>query len=48
MGDYGENWYCFAEYMIVSDSWTLRKAEKYEIVNTSYENTVLSHSLVDF
>lgn len=47
--DYGETWFHFAEYMIYSDMWTLKKdAATYSIVNLGDKETVLTKSLMEF
>ncbi len=48
--DYGHNWFHFAEYMIVSDSWGVRLTEEgqCEIFNGSYPDFVLTSSLKEF
>jgi hypothetical protein len=48
--DYGSDWFHFAEYMIYSDMWSLRKkvAGTYEIFNKSTTEVVLSNSLLEF
>jgi hypothetical protein len=47
--DYGQNWFHFAEYLIYSDMWSLRKLHngQHEIFNES-ENIILSTSLHEF
>jgi hypothetical protein len=48
--DYGKNWFHFAEYMIYSDMWSLRKTDtgNYEIFNKSDTEVVLTPSLHKF
>ena len=48
--DYGKTWFHFAEYMIYSDMWSLRKRDngKYEIFNKSDIEVVLTSSLHEF
>lgn len=45
--DYGDNWFCFCEYMIYSDSWGVRCSPdgSYEIYNTSYSSIPMTTSL---
>jgi hypothetical protein len=48
--DYGKNWFHFAEYMIYSDMWSLRKKDDggYEIFNQGVFNTIFTSSLQEF
>jgi hypothetical protein len=47
--DYGEKWFHFAEYMIYSDLWTLKKtANTYSIVNLGDKEIILTTSLIEF
>jgi len=48
--DYGENWFYFAEYMIYSDMWGIRRATtgQFEIFNGSYPDKTITTSLVEF
>src|SRR5215204_7726801 len=47
---YGDNWFHFAEYMIYSDMWSLRRRDdgQYEIFNQSDVEVVLTSSLQEF
>ena len=49
-GDYGNNWFHFAEYMIYSDMWSLRKRDdgEFEIFNKGEIEVVLTSSLQEF
>jgi cell wall assembly regulator SMI1 len=46
----GKNWFCFAEYMIYSDTWELRITEdgQYQIYSGDYPETTLTSSLKEF
>ncbi|PIF47496.1 SMI1/KNR4 family protein SUKH-1 [Chryseobacterium sp. 52] len=46
--DYGNNWFLFAEYMIYSDFWGLRKniTGDFEFFNSAH--SIPSHALIDF
>lgn len=46
--DYGDQWFLFAEYMIFSDSWGLRKNKDGDFEFFSSSNTISSHSLTEF
>lgn len=48
--DYGKNWFRFAEYMIYSDVWTMRRIENggYEIFFKYGKEIVLTNSLQHF
>lgn len=50
ISDRGKNWFLFAEYMIVSDSWGLRFIgdTKYEIFYSSYGKKAITGSLNEF
>lgn len=47
--DYGKDWFHFAEYMIFSDMWSLRKTQngQYLILNGSFKS-ILTSSLHEF
>ncbi|NVO85195.1 SMI1/KNR4 family protein [Hymenobacter terrestris] len=48
--DYGYNWFYFAEYMIYSDMWGLRRtvSGQFEIFNGSYPDKTMTSSLKEF
>ena len=48
--DYGKDWFHFAEYMIYSDMWSLRRKEdnKYEVFNKGETEVMLTSSLQEF
>lgn len=46
--DYGNDWFLFAEYMIYSDSWGLRKTTDGQFIFFTSEQDIPSSSLIDF
>lgn len=48
--DYGKDWFHFAEYMIYSDMWSLRRKEDgtYEIFNKGEVEVILTSYLQEF
>lgn len=46
--DYGDQWFLFAEYMIYSDSWGLKKMQDGKHLFFNSRQTIYSHSLIDF
>lgn len=48
--DYGSDWFHFAEYMIYSDVWSLRRKDDgtYEIFNKEANEAILTSSLQEF
>lgn len=46
--DYGHHWFVFAEYMIYSDSWGLRKNTNGDFEFFNSAQTISSHSILEF
>lgn len=48
--NFGESWFDFAEYMIYSDTWSVKilKGGRYELYNTAEDNLVVTDSLQEY